>query len=386
MPDAAFEFLVPRRILFGCGTREEIGKPAFRLGSRCLFVTGSSPQRWADIISRLESGGISMTLWKVGGEPTISMVRGCVEKAREDGCDFVLAMGGGSVLDTAKAASALLTNPGDVLDYLEVVGRALPLVHPPCPLIAVPTTAGTGSEATHNAVIIVEEHGVKVSLRSPLLLPELVVVDPDLTVTVPPSITASTGLDALTQLIEPFVSRASNPITDCLCREGLLRVSRSLRRAYQDGSNREARQDMSLAALLSGMALANAKLGAVHALAAAIGGMQRVPHGLVCASLLPHVMEMNIKTAKASGNSTIVGRFEEVARILTGRPDATAGDGIAWVRSVCEDLGVSKLGEMGIAENDMRLITLKALRASSMKGNPVDLDKDEIAAILSAAW
>ena len=191
--------------------------------------------------------------------------------------------------------AALLTNEGDLSDYLEVVGKGRPLQNPAAPCIAVPTTAGTGAEVTYNAVLGVPDQHVKVSMRSPLMLPRWAIVDPLLTHSMPPELTASTGLDALTQLIEAFVSNKANPLTDGVCREGLQRAGRSLRRAFEDGSDAEAREDMSLASLFSGMALANAKLGAVHGFAGPLGGMTDAPHGVICGKLLPYVMQANVR-------------------------------------------------------------------------------------------
>ena len=220
----------------------------------------------------------------------MTLVRQGVELARREQCDLVIAFGGGSAIDAGKAIAALLANGGELTDYLEVIGKGQPLRHPSVPFIAVPTTAGTGSEVTRNAVLASAEHQVKVSMRSPLMLPRLAVVDPELTLELPPAVTASTGLDALTQLIEPYVSIRANPLTDGFCLEGLRRVSRSLRRAYHAGRDITAREDMSLASLLGGLALANAGLGVVHGFAAPVGGMFHAPHGAICAALLPHGM------------------------------------------------------------------------------------------------
>ncbi len=246
--------------MFGVGSRGIVAGAAQSLGRRALLVAGS------------RTHGFEGVRFVVRGEPKVDTVRTGVALARAEGCDLVIAAGGGSVIDTGKAIAALLTNPGDALDYLEIVGRGQALGIPSAPCIAVPTTAGTGSEVTRNAVLSSPEHGVKASLRSPSMLPRLAVVDPELTLDLPPEITATTGLDALTQLIEPFVSIKANPLTDLYCQEGLRRATRSLRRACDQGNDVEARGDMSLASLLGGMALANAGLGAVHGFAAAIGG------------------------------------------------------------------------------------------------------------------
>jgi alcohol dehydrogenase class IV len=275
----------------------------------------------------------------------------------------------------------LLSNGGDPLDYAEVIGDGRPIEKPPVPWIAVPTTAGAGAEATRNAVLRSPEHHVKVSLRSPHMLPTLAVVDPDLTRTLPPEVTASTGLDALSQVLEPFVSRKANPLTDALCREGIARIGGSLLRAFHDGRDAAAREDMSLGALLGGIALANAGLGAVHGFAAPIGGSFNAPHGAVCAALLAPVMEANLVAA----DNALQARYAEVARLLTGRSNASAEDGIRWIRALTADLSIPGLAAYGLSENHIPDLCEKALRASSMQGNPVSFNSTTLASILRAA-
>jgi len=289
--------------------------------------------------------------------------------------DVVIAIGGGSVIDAAKAVAILANNSGEPLDYLEVVGRGQPFEHGSLPVIAVPTTAGTGSEVTRNAVLGSKEHGVKASLRSPDMLPRVAVVDPELAFELPPAITASTGMDALTQLIEPYVSARANAMTDMFCVEGITRVARSLRRAYSDGHDRDARADMAFAALLGGLALANAGLGVVHGFAAPIGGMYDAPHGAVCAALLPHGMAANLHAR--------TDRFTVIARLLTGRAEATADDGVEWVRQLSIDLSIAGLSTYGVT--DSQELIEKAAKASSMKANPVILSDAELHGVLRAA-
>jgi len=280
----------------------------------------------------------------------------------------------------------LLTNGGDPLDYLEVIGKGRTLTRPSAPYLAIPTTAGTGAEVTRNAVLASPEHYMKASLRSPYLFPRLAIVDPELTHTLPPPVTASTGLDALTQLIEPFVSVGASPPTDALCREGMARVARSLRRAWEDGRNAAAREDMALASLLGGLALANARLGAVHGCAAALGGRYPAPHGAVCARLLPVVMVANVAALhdRAPGGPAL-RRYEEVARILTGRSEATIADGIRWVHALCADLGIPSLSRHGMVADEIPAVVAEAQRASSTKGNPVALTDEELAEVLRQA-
>jgi alcohol dehydrogenase class IV len=280
----------------------------------------------------------------------------------------------------------MLTNTGELEDYLEVVGAGKALTQASAPHIAIPTTAGTGAEVTRNAVLGVPEHRVKVSMRSPLMLPRLAVVDPDLTHSMPPTVTASTGLDALTQLIEVYVSNKANPLTDGICREGLKRAGRSLRRAYEDGDDSAAREDMAIASFFSGLGLANAKLGAVHGFAGPLGGMFSAPHGAVCARLLPFVMEANVRALRSrKPGSAILSRYDDVAQLLTGRTTATAADGVAWVQDLSEALTVPSLTEFGLAERDFPDAVAKAQKSSSMKGNPIKLTDDELLEILKKA-
>jgi len=309
-----------------------------------------------------------------------------VDSARREACDFVVGIGGGSVLDTGKVVAALLTNHGDLMDYLEVIGRGQPLDREPARYVAIPTTAGTGAEVTRNAVLDSPQHRVKVSMRSRFMLPDLALVDPELTYSMPPDVTAATGLDAFTQLLEAYVSRQANPMTDGICREGMQRAARSLKTACFDGKNAAARRDMCLASLFGGLALANAKLGAVHGFAGALGGMYDAPHGALCAGLLPHVMEANLKAlqARAPGSEPI-NRYDEVARIITGKSAGRAADGITWIQELCEQLQVPRLAEYGIKEADFSSIVAKSINASSMTGNPVSLTEAELGEVLKQA-
>jgi len=381
-----FEFSTPTRILFGPGAVREVAPAAKALGERALVVAGRDPERAGPLVEHLRTQGVAVTVFSVPGEPTIERVRGGVERARETDCVLVVGFGGGSVLDAGKAVAALLTNGGDPLDYLEVIGKGRALVRPSAPYIAIPTTAGTGAEVTRNAVLASPEHYLKASLRSDFMSPRLAVVDPELTLTLPPAVTASTGLDALTQLVEPFVSVGANPLTDTLCKDGMARVTRSLRRAWADGRNAAAREDMALASLFGGLALANAKLGVVHGCAAVLGGRYPAPHGAVCARLLPVVMAANVAALhERSPGAPTLRRYEEVARILTGRPEATIADGIRWVQALCAEFGIPPLGRHGVVASDVPAVVAEAQRASSTKGNPIQLTDEELADILRQA-
>lgn len=383
---APFEFATAQQIVFGTGTAQEIGKRAAQLGSRGLVVTGQRSDRVLHLLQAWETQGLTAATYAVDSEPTVAAVLEGVKTARGAGCDLVIGVGGGSAVDMGKAIAALLTNPGEPLDYLEVVGKGQTLTEPSAPMIAVPTTAGTGAEVTRNAVLAVPQQRVKVSLRSATMLPRLAVVDPELTYSMPPAVTASTGLDALTQCIEPFVSNQANPLTDAVAREGIPRAARSLRRAYANGEDAEARQEMALASLFGGLALANAKLGAVHGFAGVLGGMFPIPHGIVCARLLPYVMAMNVAALQRRGDPAgQLARFDEVARLVTGENTARAADGVAWIQELAADLQVAPLREFGVAEGDFAEVIAKSKVASSMKGNPLVLSDDELAEILAQA-
>ena len=381
-----FEFATSSRILFGSGKLKEVGVIAISLGRSALVVVGKSPRRSQQLIELLEDQQVKVTPFIVTGEPTTHLIRLGVELARSEGCDLVVGCGGGSVLDAGKAIAALLSNDGDVYDYLEVIGKGKTLSLPSLPYIAIPTTAGTGTEVTRNAVLGAPEFGVKVSLRSPFMLPRLALIDPALTCSVPPSLTASTGLDALTQLIEPYVSNSPNPITDAVCREGIQRVARSLPRVYQNGDDTDAREDMCLAALFSGFALANARLGAIHGFAGVLGGSLNAPHGAICARLLPYVAEVNLRAMKArSPQSQALIRYNEIARILTGNPNALAEDGIIWLHEICATFKIPTLSTYGLYPSDFPGVIEKSMKASSIKGNPIALTPDEMEEILRNA-
>ena len=381
-----FEFTTAGRIIVGRGAVREAGAAAAVFGRRALLVSGRSPARAARVRDELVVAGLDVIAWPTDGEPdTTSVTRG-VAAARDAACDVVIGVGGGSALDSAKAIAAIAANDGDLFDYLEVIGGSQALTRPSLPVVAVPTTAGTGSEVTRNAVLTSSAHALKVSLRSPLMMPRVAIIDPELTVELPRHLTATTGLDALTQLIEAFVSIRANPMTDALCREGIRRAALALPRACRDGTDLDAREDMALASLWSGMALANAALGAVHGCAGPIGGMFAAPHGALCAALLPHMMAGNLDALRSTGiHAPVLARFDEVARLLTARRDATADDGVVWIRALCAELDVPHLSTWGVTRGGLDEVVANALRTSSMKGNPIVLSRDALAAILDAA-
>jgi len=382
-----FEFATATRIIFGPGTLKDVGVPAAEMGHHGFVITGRNPERAAPLVKQLEKQGLEFSLFSIPAEPTTGLALAAVEKARRDDCDFVIGIGGGSALDTGKVVAALLTNSGELTQYLEVIGGSQPLKRQSAPYIAIPTTSGTGSEVTRNAVLDSPLDRIKVSMRSPFMLPRLALIDPELTYAMPPAITATTGLDAFTQLLEAFVSRQANPLTDCICRQGLERAARALRKVYQNGKDAPAREDMCLASLFGGLALANAKLGAVHGFAGALGGMYNAPHGALCAALLPHVMEANIRAIDSrASNSPALARYDEVARIVTGESGAAADQGIIWVHELCRQLQIPTLAAYGIEKANFSAVVAKSQNASSMKGNPISLTKQELLDILDQAF
>ena len=382
-----FEFATARRILFGAGRIQDVPMLAAGMGENAFVISGGDTDRSDALLVDLKLQGIGSTRFSVTGEPTTDLIQEATAQARDQKCDLVIGMGGGSVIDAAKAVAALLTNAGDLFTYLEVIGQGQAITRDPAPCIAIPTTAGTGAEVTRNSVMQSPEHQVKVSMRSPLMLPRKAVVDPALTLSLPSALTASTGMDALTQLLEAFVSRGANPLTDGICREGMLRAARSLKKACSRGDDLAAREDMALASLFGGLALANAKLGAAHGLAAPLGGQYAIPHGVVCARLLPLVMAANIEALKAEGASgePALWRYTEVARILCGDRQATAEAGVAWAQELVDSLKIPGLGEFGFAAGDIAAVVPKGQRASSMQGNPVVLDAGALTELLEKA-
>jgi alcohol dehydrogenase class IV len=382
----AFEFSTAGRIIFGAGKLSELGKISQGLGKRAMVVAGIPGDRATGVVDQLKGVGVECVLFTITGEPTVEVVNRCRALAEEEKCDLFCGLGGGSAIDTAKAAAILLANGGVVEDYLEVIGKGKLFNNPSLPCIAIPTTAGTGAEVTRNAVISSPEHRLKVSLRSPLMLPRVALVDPELTFGLPEALTASTGLDALTQLIEPYVSIRWNPITDSLCQTGMRLSARSLRTVYRYGDVPSARQDLSLASLLSGLALANSSLGVVHGIASVLGGMYSGPHGAICARLLPYVMAINVKALnERSPGSEFLARYEAIAKAIANRDDAAVEDGVAWVEDLCSDFHIPPLSIYGLKQEDLPEVIARSQNASSTKGNPIQLTDNEMRLILEKA-
>ena len=381
------DFVTAGRIIFGSGKIAEFPSLAASFGKRALLVRGGTRTYGMNFYSLLDSAEFEVIEFSVNHEPEIVTINQAVSLGRENDCEFVIGFGGGSVIDTAKAVSALLNNEGELLDYLEVVGKGQPLKNPAKKFIAIPTTAGTGSEVTKNAVISVPEQRVKVSMRSNFMLPTVALIDPQLTIGLPPDITATSGMDAFIQVVEPYVCNSPNLMVDMFCRDAIPRAVKYLLKAYEVGSDHEARVNMSWVSLLGGMSLANAKLGAVHGFAGPIGGMFDAPHGAVCAALMPAVMQVNSELLEVQGGKeAILNRFLEIGRWVTGRENASIQDAADWFHEIGVKLKIQSLKSFGIQRSDFPSIIEKSKNSSSMKGNPVQLTDTELARILDLAY
>ena len=381
-----FQFATAGRIVFGAKSSRALPEKAKEFGRRIFLITGKNPQRFQWLKEALKAAGLNVQIFSMVHEPDIPSVQQAVLLARQFRPDLVIAMGGGSVLDTGKIVSAMITNRKDLMAYLEVIGEGKPIREKPVPCLAVPTTAGTGTEVTKNAVVASPEHRVKVSMRHPWMIPDLAIIDPELTCSMPPEITASTGLDALTQLIEPYVTHQHNPLTDAVCREGLRHAARSLRSAFKNGEDAEAREDMAIASLFGGLALANAKLGAVHGIAGPMGGMFQIPHGILCARLLPPVMAANIRSLhQKKSESGLLQRFHELGQLLNEDGHANADDALTWIQAVCDDMQVPPLSRFDVDPGLFPELIQKSMRSSSMQGNPVSLNQKELMQIIEKA-
>ena len=379
-----FDLAIPADVRFGAGRVSEVPEALAGLGaSRVLVITGRTTSRADAIRAALTEADLASVVFGVATEPSIERVRVAMELISETGCDAVLGFGGGSALDVAKAAAVLATSGTDPQDHLEVIGAGRPIDRPGLPCVAVPTTAGTGSEVTRNSVLA--GGGVKASLRSPLLLPKVAVVDPDLLTGLSQPTIAASGMDALSQLIEPLLSSRANPFTDALARDGIRRSARSLRRAYQEGMEDPAvRDDLALASLFGGMCLANSGLGAVHGMAAAAGARLSAPHGAVCAALLAAAMGVNLRALRDRAlDHPALRRMAEVATLVTGQSEATPEDAIGWLQELTAALSIPGLASYRLSEEEIPAVVMDAQKASSMRGNPIELTDAEVSEIVT---
>lgn len=384
MNDKLFNFATSGQIIFGNGKLQSLKDLIVPLGKKALIVKGKKYPDPSAIFKILENAKVETSTLIVDREPDLEMIEQGIIIGREIHCDFVIGFGGGAVIDAGKAIAAMLNNEGDLMDYLEVVGMGLPLRNPSLPYITIPTTAGTGSEVTKNAVISIPDRRVKVSLRNAFLLPRVAIVDPELTLSVPKNVTASTGMDAFTQVLEPYVTKITHPLVDMFCREAIPIAAKNLHLAYSVSDNLTARENMAYVSLLGGLSLANAKLGAVHGFAGPIGGMFHAPHGMICAALLPAAMQVNAELVAGSGeNDEKTIRFREIARWVTGSDAAEIEDGVQWISELARSMHIPGLSDFGISESDFPEVIEKAEHSSSMKGNPVNLSKADMERILA---
>lgn len=387
MKATQFEFATAKWIIFGEGSAKKIPESALNLGNKPLIVTGRNQNRCKFLLDYFSKKNVNFEIFSVIGEPTTQAVSDCLKLAKRNKTNVIIGIGGGSAIDTGKAVSALITNDGDLFDYLEVIGRGKPIKNPTIPFIAVPTTAGTGTEVTKNAVIKSNEHSVKVSLRSPYMLPDIAILDPLLTYSMPKEVTASTGLDAFTQVIEPYVSIKANMLTDAICKEGIKRISRSLLKAFNNPKDKKAREDMCIGSLFGGIALANAKLGAVHGFAGVMGGMIDAPHGVICGILLPYVIKINVKALEErKPSSEVFKKYEKVAKIVTKNDKAKPKDLIHWTDELYTKLNMPHLSEVDLKEEQIEELISKAKISNSMQGNPIVLTDEELRSIIKNAF
>jgi alcohol dehydrogenase class IV len=383
MPPFDFEFTCPQKIVFGWGKIAQLGDLAKPLGSRPLVIwNGKQPDQATDI---LKTAGIDSILHRQRGEPTISDIEAALKVARENKCDMVIAIGGGSAIDCGKAVAGLLTNDGAVLDYLEVIGKGRKITKLAAPWIAIPTTAGTGSEATRNAVIGSPEHKYKASLRSELLLAKIALIDPQIGVDVPANVTAASGMDALVQCIESWTSTGANAMTSSFSSRGLGFARGGLLRAFKNGADQQAREQMAMGALLGGITLSNAGLGAVHGLAAPLGANTTAPHGVICGILLPLVLAANIRALRAASAQNLK-RYVEIGRSLSVNSFLETNDAIDACSTVAADLvetlALPSLSQFGLTEAMFPQIIEMSKKSSSMRYNPVVLADETLANIL----
>jgi len=378
------EFYAPGKIIFGPGGLSQVGTEAKRLGSKVLIVLGKSAMKKSGALDRLThlliENNLEYTIYdNIPSDPTVEIVDTGTSLARKENCNLVIALGGGSVLDTGKAISAMVTNEGSVADYQEIEGKGRKFQHKTLPFIAIPTTSGTGSEATKNAVITNTEFSLKKSIRDPMLIPEVALVDPELTLSLPPHVTADCGGDALTQCIESYLGKKSQEITDALALHAIGLIGKSLVKAVKDGKNLEARKDMAMAALLSGLCLSNSGLGAVHALSHPLGVYYKIPHGLSCAVLLPYVMEYNLPVVTKKLAKIAQSLGEDIS--LLSETEA-AQRAVERIKEILSQAGIkSNLSEWKIKKEDFSQL-IKGAKGGSLNNNPRDTSDEDLIELL----
>ncbi len=377
-----FQFMTSTRIIFGEGSLSASLTLLNQFGYSVLLVTGQNLERASPLVDYLESQSMRYQHLVIHGEPNIKMVEEAALSARRFKPDMVVAFGGGSAIDLGKALAAIIPNQGDLYDYVEVVGRNVPLKAKPIPFIAIPTTASTGAEVTKNAVLKSGQDQVKVSLRSPDMLADLAIVDPSLTYGTDVLTSGRGAMDAFTHLMEAYVCGDPNPLTDMICEEGLRRLARSVESACVKDSH-QAREDLSFAAMLGGMAITNAKLGAAHGLASALGGKLSAPHSVITGRLAPYVMEENISVAEEQQAEDILNRYLKVAQLLLNNEEAKIYDSVIWLKRMLNVLMIPNLSAYGLSNFDLHEVCNDALKSVAIKGNPLPLNYERLMHILT---
>ncbi len=378
------QFYLPIKIITGLGCLAQLAEVVRASGRRALLVCGQEAMRRSGILERalndLQRAGVYTVVYDaVHGEPDLDTVQAAVDLARQEQAEVVIGIGGGSAMDVGKAAAVLCTQPGTVHEHY----RGRPLSERRLPFVSVPTTAGTGAEVTNNAVLIDPERGIKESLRGAHLFATAAVVDPELTVSMPPEITASSGADALCQAIESFVARGAQPPSDALAGQAIQWIGRSLVRAYEQGSDLPARADMLYGSLLTGMAMTNTRLGGAHGLAHPLGYRYHIAHGVICGLLLPYVMEYSLEHAS--------DKYAEVARLLQVETrglsaSEAAQEAVVAVRVITTKIGIPHhLRIFEVQQEDFPAIIAQALPSANLKNNPRPLGAEDLQVILKQA-
>jgi alcohol dehydrogenase class IV len=379
-----FEFVTTTRIIFGNNKLKLLKNLAPNFGSRAFVITGNDPDRSAEVLDMLDAANCSPVIYSVPGEPTLDTINRGLFILVETERDFVVSVGGGSAIDTGKALAVLATNDGAPADYLDEPGKGRLFTNPSLPLVAIPTTAGSGAEITSTALFISPEPRSKVRLHHNAMFPRIALIDPKLTLSVPPNITAYTGLAALCHNLEVFVSPKGNPITDILTKDGLRRGSLAIQRAYTDSADIESRTSLAMSSLYAGLSAANASLGATHTIANAIGGLFNAPYGVICAQLLPAVIETNIRAMQERMPENVALRkYDQITRIVAGKEHSKTL--AAFMQTLNETFAIPSLSSYGIQQTDFDNIIAYSKSSPNMTGNPVELNEDELRAILGKA-
>ncbi len=376
-----FQFMTATRIIFGENTYLSSLSLLSQFGYSVLLVTGKELSRAQPVIDYLQQQKMRYQHIVIRCEPNITMVEEAAVAARKFKPDLVVAVGGGSAVDMGKALSAMIPNHGSVYDYVEVVGRCVPLKTKPIPFIAIPSLAGSGAEVTRKAVLKSGQDRVKVSLRSAELLPDVAIVDPCLTYGMSSLLAGRGAMEAFVHLMEAYVCSAPNPLTDMVCEQGLTKLSRAILPACLDDDKR-ARGDLSFSAMLGGMAVSNAKQGAAHGLAAALGGKLEAPHSMITSRLAPHVMGENIIAARRKGREDILQRYRRIAYCLTGKEQQYEESCVTWSQEILDRLQLPKLDAFGVCHTSFEQVADDALKSVSIRGNPLPLTKDRLVHIL----